>query len=155
MPALAHTDESGETDDVNYTMFVHEDCPHCQLVEAFVEQNGIEDHITYLELKNNDENMDLLEQKWEELEIPGGIGWPMMIVDEEAKLYETGDTPIISYLAEEFGLDYDPATDTNVGAGGGPNQDTSGGDTLFFMFGAIIVLGVVGYAISSVVSEKK
>lgn len=156
--ALAHTEESPDQDnaEVNYIMFVHEDCPHCQLVEAFAEQNDLDHHITYVELKNNDANMDLLEEKWEVLEIEGGIGWPMMIVDEDSKLYEIGDTPIISYLAEQFDVDYDG--DTELSGSGSPSStgtDTSGGDTLFFVVGAVIVLGIVAYGISSVVSDKK
>lgn len=135
-----------------FTIFVHEDCPHCQDVEKWVAENDLEDNVKYMELKNNDANNDLLAEYWEKFEIEGGMGWPFMVVSEEDKTYQIGSTPIMEELAAQLGIDYE---ESDALAPGTTNKEDSAGDTLFFIFGGLIVLAVVGYAVYSLISDEE
>jgi hypothetical protein len=155
-PAITTVEEKTDPTDIyEYTIFVHEDCSHCAVVEAFVTNNGIEDKVTYKQLKNNDENMGLLEEYWEELEIEGNYGWPLLVREGGETVYEVGDTPIIVVLAEDFGLDYDAPEDlvSNSTDGDTDEEGVTSGDKIFFYIGGIFVVGIIGYGLYSLFIE--
>ncbi|GAB4160652.1 MAG: hypothetical protein Fur003_4170 [Candidatus Dojkabacteria bacterium] len=150
----ATTTSADSTEDLVFKMFVHEDCPHCQNVKKFIVENDLEHHVEYIELKNNQKNLDLLEKYWKDFNIDGNVGWPMMVVDEEAKKYEVGDAPIIQYLADTFDIEVD-TSDTN-NSGSTTDSATSAGDKIFFAIGGLFLVGVLGYAVySALKSEDK
>lgn len=149
-----NTDATGESpendaEDVEtkiYTIYVHADCPHCQRVERFVAENGIEANIKYLELKNNEENYQSLSALWEANNVAeGDQGWPFMIVSEEPFRYAIGDAPIIQILEEEFNIEDDKSA----------NSGTSGGSNLLFAIGGLVLLSVLGYGIYALMGSSE
>lgn len=143
--------ESSEEDNPVYTIYVHAQCPHCQNVERFVAETGLEDNVRYKELLNNESNLAELEEIWEENNIPEGEqGWPFMIVSEDPFDYSVGDTPIIAFLGDQFGVE----GSSSGSSGGSTSADDSSGDTGLLAIGGLVVLGVLGYGIYSLMGEE-
>ncbi|WKZ30965.1 MAG: glutaredoxin domain-containing protein [Candidatus Dojkabacteria bacterium] len=157
------TDESAATEVENgglpeqtFLIYVHEDCPHCQRVEAFVEEQGIQDQVEYVELKNNQENMDALQAEWEKFNVPtSDQGWPFMVYEDENgdETYATGDEPIIQILSQYNGIPYtapDNGEDTTT------SDSPSGGlgDSVFLVLGGVVLMFIVGYGVYSAASKK-
>lgn len=158
IPTVAFAQDEISADTTQYqepfVIFVHEDCPHCQEVEDWVDANDLGDKVTLLELKDNTENQALIEQYWTDLEIDGSMAWPMMVVDVDTKEYELGSTPIIVKLADVYGIDYNVDA-VSSGVVDTPESDDKSGDTIFFVLGGLLVVSVVGYVIYSLLSEEE
>ena len=149
------TSEAETTSIPTYILYVHEDCPHCKVVEAFIADNSLEDQIDSRELKNNDGHMKELEALWDEFKIPDNErGWPFMLIDNNGKRnYTSGDTPIISELGNTFGISVpDPSTSSGIDTS---TPDSSAGDSLLLIVGGVVVFAVVGYAIYSSSRDAK
>lgn len=153
--ALAQ-DVTQATEEKPYVLYVHEDCPHCQTVEQFIDKHDISDQISFVQLKDNEENMDELGVVWEELDLPGNnLGWPVMVYEEDGeRTYEIGYANIIGKLANDNGID-DPeflqadGETTTTADSLDENNDSS-----LFIFGGIIVLMLVIFAIFSIFGKK-
>lgn len=142
-----NTAEQTVVEHPTYVIYLHEDCPHCKKVEAYVAANNLQDNIIYKQLKNNDANMAELEALWEELGTDQ-TGWPFLVEQGNKSNYVGGDTPIISLLATEFGLEVPVESSQET-----TTQSTSESDKVFFLIGGIFVVGFIGYAIYSFVKE--
>lgn len=152
------TEESthGGLPEQTFLMYVHEDCRHCKQVEAFVEQNQIEDQVEYVQLKNNETNMEALQDEWERFNVPvSDQGWPFMVYtnEEGEETYSIGSSPIISVLSQYNDIPYDdtvpPADDTSTGT-----DSSSSGDSVFLILGGVILAFIVGYGVFSALGKK-
>lgn len=129
-----------------YTIYVHEQCPHCKDVEKFVALNGLENNVNYIQLYNQEDNYDELITIFEENNIPeADQGWPFLIVNEDPFEYVVGGDPIIDFLTEEF----------NVDVVEGPKKDVSSGGKVLLGVGGIVLLGVLGYGLFSILGKEE
>jgi len=147
-------ENNDEVIEYKYLVFVHENCGHCKAVEAFIEEYGIEGHIELKQLKDNDENMALLEQYWTDFEIEGGYGWPMLVRLGDDSIYALGDTPIMDLLATDLSLDYEVSTvleneeqALDIDAKVEEKKRDTVGDKIFLYIGGIFMLSIIGYGI--------
>lgn len=84
-------------------LFVGEECPHCQELEAYLELNP-HDEITIYEIYHNTNNKALYLQKSQELSYKKGAV-PLLI---DGSTYREGTKQIIDYI--EGSIDTNPAT---------------------------------------------
>lgn len=93
----------GVTDDqAEYTLFWGEGCPHCKLVEEYINENKVESKvkIAYKEVYFNKTNQKLLEEtfkKCPEIDTSRGMGVPLGFSKSDQKC-QYGDQPIITWL---------------------------------------------------------
>jgi glutaredoxin len=80
-------------------LFVGDGCPHCTVVEEYLEDNDISSQfdISINEVWYNTDNQKLYEEKALELGYDRG-GVPFLVDGNE---YRVGDTPIIAYIEEK------------------------------------------------------
>lgn len=82
-------------------LFFGDTCPHCENVEAFINENNIKDKISFQELEvyRNQENAALLRKKAIhcDLDISNGIGVPFFFDGENCLV---GGEAIIEFLKE-------------------------------------------------------
>lgn len=148
--------ERGGLPEQLFTIYVHEDCPHCAKVEAFVDQYQINDQVEYIQLKNNKANMDALQAEWDKFNVSrDDQGWPFMVyVDQTGEeSYAVGDEPIIKVLSQYNNIPYvEPVVDdgSNITSDG----TDSSGDRIFLILGGAILAFIVGYGVYAAVSKK-
>ncbi|MCB9790497.1 hypothetical protein H6764_00550 [Candidatus Nomurabacteria bacterium] len=139
-----------------YVLYVHEDCPHCKKVEAFIADNNLEDQVDSRELKNNDKHMKELEALWDEFNLPDNErGWPFMLIDDNGdRSYVSGDSPIIAELGNTFGISV-PNDSAGNSSTTTSSSNTSTADTLLLVLGGVVVFAIVGYAVYSSINDSK
>ncbi len=127
-------------------LFTHEDCPHCANVEAFMNSNGITTQVKKYQLKNNDENMELIKEYWKFFEVTSAEeGWPFMVYVNDGQIdYSVGDTPIISDLSSLLGIE-EPVEVT---------PEPSGSNNLLIIVGGLFFAAIAGYGLYSLFSNK-
>ncbi len=80
-------------------LFYSDSCPHCQNVEAYINENGISNKIKFSqkEVSQDQANATLMERKANEcgLDTTQGIGVPFFFNGQECLV---GDEPIINYF---------------------------------------------------------
>ena len=85
-------------------LFYGDGCPHCEIVDTFIKENGIQDKMAFqkLEVFNNPGNASILSEK---AAICGldtkNIGVPFFW--DGSKCY-TGDEPIIAFFKQQTGI---------------------------------------------------
>ena len=128
-----------------YTLYTHLDCPHCQKVDKFLEDNELKDIVLEKQLKNNDENYEELVEVWDNLGASDPQkGWPFMVYtdSEGAEQFLVGDEPIIAMLSAEYGIDIpEPVEDT-------PNY-------FLLLVGGLVLATTAGYGVSSMFKKEK
>lgn len=80
-------------------LFYGDTCPHCQIVETYIQENGIKNKIQFEEKEvfQNQANAALLQRKAKEchLDLTQGIGVPFFFDGQQCLM---GDEPIINYF---------------------------------------------------------
>lgn len=83
----------------NMILFYSDSCPHCQNVEAYIEENGVKNMIKFeeKEVSQNKTNAALMERKATDcgLDTTQGLGVPFFFNGKECLM---GDEPIINYF---------------------------------------------------------
>jgi cytochrome c biogenesis protein CcdA/glutaredoxin len=107
------------------TIYVGDGCPHCAVVEEYVEDEGVEEYldVEFKEVYNDRGNAAEFHERATELGLPlGSLGVPFLVVGDE---HFVGDKPIIAFFEEQIGLleDDEPV----VEPGGGTVDDPDGG----------------------------
>lgn len=103
-------------------LFVEEGCPHCRNVEEFLVNNSLETEVEIFDTRANPENAALYTEKVSQAGIPiQEQGVPTLFNGDE---YRIGDTPIINYLSDMFGIAIEDTPDDS------PNN--------------VVVLGILG-----------
>lgn len=87
-------------------LFWGEGCPHCENVEDYLSENGVDEQIVISrkEVYYNKQNQILMSQKADrcpEIDQSAGMGVPMAYFIDEDKCY-LGDTPIIQAIEEKL-----------------------------------------------------
>lgn len=142
-----------------FEIFVHDDCPHCKVVESFVDEYQLSGQVEFIQLKNNDANMTKLQDLWDELGVDSNNqGWPFMhYTDEDGqKNYSVGDTPIINVLRQYNSLPLiDVPTSEETATGDNNNgSSTTIGDGLFLVLGGVVLMAIVGYGVYTAMTRE-
>lgn len=83
-------------------LFYRDDCPHCKIVEAYVEKNNVRSKVTYdfLEIRTSQANTDLMLEKAKICNIPlDQVGVPFFWDGAHCII---GDTPITDYFDKQI-----------------------------------------------------
>ena len=135
-------------------VYVSEGCPHCQIVEQFIDKNDLADNLVIKNVTLDDdvgqEFTDFLDQK----EVPyEERGVPMMIYSDNEWI--SGDTPIIDVLKERFDLhesvNNEPSDITDVDE----DRQLGTGDMLAVTVGAFVLAIIVGYGIFNAIDARR
>lgn len=123
-------------------LYVQEGCGHCAKVEKFIEDNELSGDIeikdTILDPGVSEEYTEYLDSK----EVPvEDRGVPLLVIDGND--HKIGDTPIISYLRDVFGIEEDTQ----------PSVET--GDTVLLLFGGGVVVSIFGYGVVNGIKSSK
>ncbi len=138
----AEVTENNDTQELP-TLYVREGCSHCATVKAFMSANGIEDQVIVRDIiedpKASEDYTSFMEANEVPLSERGAV--PVLTYDENKWI--TGDTPIITYLAEKHDIEL-------------PEKNTSNNDNdLLLVLGGSIILIIVGYGIAKNVKSAR
>ncbi|HVX92790.1 MAG TPA: glutaredoxin domain-containing protein [Candidatus Dojkabacteria bacterium] len=130
--------------DTKYKLYIRQGCPHCAKVEAFLQENNLEDKVQYIETYNNDTNQKAMEADFNKYGVTdtAQMGVPFLVVDD--KTYYVGDTPIIKFFADKYNIDISKLT----------QYQSSSSDILFLGLGGLAIIAIVGYGIYSSMKKK-
>lgn len=119
------TSTTEETDPLNtngqYILYHRETCSHCKKVIKFLEDNNVKDKVVLRELPSdeNDTREEMVKNKEEFTKVCAATGLsetecglPFLTHDGT---YKVGDSPIITYLKSEFGIEEKTSPLTVVG----------------------------------------
>ncbi|MDD3661509.1 MAG: glutaredoxin domain-containing protein [Candidatus Dojkabacteria bacterium] len=124
-----------------YTLYVQEGCTHCAKVEAFIEENGLEEEFAIRDVLIDTEAGEEYTAFLDEEAVPlQQRGVPLMVYDGGQWL--SGGVPIIDFLRERHGIEE-------------PEDPVGSDDILLLGGGAIIIAAIVGYGVVNSLHGKK
>ncbi|MBU3895993.1 hypothetical protein KKG36_01640 [Patescibacteria group bacterium] len=87
---------SGRKGDAKIILFYSEACPHCKVVEEYIEENKVEEKISFEKMESS-ENSELLVQKADfcKMDTSQGVPIPFLWVNNQCIV---GDQDIIKFL---------------------------------------------------------
>lgn len=123
-------------------LYVQEGCGHCAKVEKFIEDNELGGVITIrdtiIDPGASEEYTEYLDSK----EVPvDQRGVPLLVINGAD--HRIGDSPIISYLQEAFGIEEKESTDIERE------------DAVLLVFGGGVVVSIFGYGIYNGIQNSK
>ncbi len=132
-----------------YILYVSKTCPHCKAVEEWIREHSLERKVEYKEVYDNPDNQEEMVREQRKRNVPqnqvGSV--PFMPVGDSD--YRSGDAPIISYIADQEGLDAGKWKVENVDNAGAvqTEQGQSLGDVIILVLGGTVLAVIAGYGI--------
>lgn len=133
-----------------YVLFVREGCPHCAKVKEFISSNNLGANVEYVETLNNPNNQERMRLEEERVGIAenqqGAV--PFMAFDNGD--YLRGDRDIVEFLADR----YDVVVPDGL-QDGTSTYKSSPADYALLGFGALVLVGIIGYGGYTLLFDKK
>lgn len=122
-------------------LYVQEGCNYCAKVEEFIDENSLGDDILIKDILLDEAASEEYTQFFDENEVPLEDRGVPLLVDENGEWY-TGDTPIISFFRDRYGIEVEPR-----------EMETT--DLILLVVGGAIALSVVGYGVYKAIGNKE
>ena len=102
VPTMASAQEDEETKPI---LFVEEGCPHCETTKKFLEENGIDEKVDVIDIREDPQNAAFYSQICENAGISLYDRVVPMLFDNEETI--TSADKIIDYLGKKFDISTD------------------------------------------------